>query len=145
MEKEVLCSELKAIKEPTKPQVFDPPRKMYVWDAGYRCPSVRLVVAILPNCDAGERIITSNGYGWAYCCEIPEEPNHRRATNREVSKWLAQGNGELIENSGFVVQYGKNYPLGKENDPLENNIKVRKWEDTGWHEPTIDYLGIKEG
>lgn len=27
---------------------------------------------------------------------------------------------------------------------VENDILIRKWEDTDWHEPTVDYMGIED-
>jgi hypothetical protein len=37
------------------------------------------------------------------------------------------------------------YPKNCDNEPVDENVLVRKWDDEEWHEATIDYLGIKEG
>ncbi len=48
--------------------------------------------------------------------QLPVMPSRdRMATYRELSRWLAQGSGE------------------------------GRWGDTGWHEPTIGYLGLDGG
>ena len=141
----VLCSELTPIAEPKVAQFFN--KRMYVWDDGNRHPVVRLVVAILPNCDAGHRVITSYGEGWCYCCEIGEsEVKPRFATRRELARWLAQGNGQrTATNYSDVHSDMWVYPKNCDNEPVDKDVLVRKWDDEEWHEPTIDYLGIKEG
>ena len=32
---------------------------------------------------------------------------------------------------------------GNESEPIVDVIKVRKWSDTEWHEPTVEYLEIE--
>ena len=36
------------------------------------------------------------------------------------------------------------YDTGYEKQTLQSRLLVRKWDDTEWHEPTVDYLGIEE-
>lgn len=36
------------------------------------------------------------------------------------------------------------YPKAAENNEVSESIVVRKWNDAGWHEPTVDYMGIKD-
>lgn len=135
------------LKEITEPQIFDPPRKLLVWSHRDGKPEyVREadVVAILPALPYHANILCAGSIGitWAtHCAEIPEEPP-RRATNRELAKWLAQGNGEFICNNSSAVSTDLVYDVNERNNTLEDYVKVRKWEDTEWHEPTIDYLGI---
>ena len=72
--------------------------------------------------------------------EIKIDPlKPRRATNRELSRWLAQGNGECL-GSQDDADTAWNYPMECSNVPLREGAKVRKWSDTEWHEPTVDYL-----
>ena len=71
--------------------------------------------------------------------ELPDHPKPRRATNRELSRWLAQGNGECL-GSQDDADTAWNYPMESSNAPLREGAKVRKWSDTEWHEPTVDYL-----
>lgn len=137
----------KELKPITEPQVFDPPRKMFVWDERSLQPQVRDVVAILPKCNVQRRVMTYGGAGWGYCCEIGEsEVKPRFATRRELAKWLAQGNGErTATNYSDVHSDMWVYPKNMENEPVDKDVLVRKWDDEEWHEATIDYLGIKEG
>ena len=73
-----------------------------------------------------------------HCAEIPKA---RRVTNRELSKWLAQGNGEYSSIlSCRVPSATYNYSLDTATDVLNENILVRKWSDDDWHEPTVDYM-----
>lgn len=89
--------------------------------------------------------INYNGMELEECAEIHDPPKPRRATNRELARWLAQGNGEWINvkcdtstSSDYLYEYEKY------DEPLIKDIRVRKWSDTEWHEPTVDYLGIDD-
>jgi len=66
-------------------------------------------------------------------------------TNREISKWLAQGNGEYI--TGQVGDTGRytvyDYSEENENKPVNEKFKIRKWSDTDWHKPTKEYIAPK--
>lgn len=137
------------LKEITEPQIFDPPRKLLVWNCrDGETENVREanVVAILPALPYHANIVCAGSIGitWAtHCAEIPEEPKPRRATNREFSKWLAQGNGECISSQGHADtawMYDKKFS----DFSVTPWAKARKWEDHEWREPTIDYLGINE-
>jgi hypothetical protein len=43
-----------------------------------------------------------------------------------------------------------NYEDGCEDEPAngydssDNELKVRKWSDTEWHEPTVDYIRLED-
>lgn len=74
--------------------------------------------------------------------ELPDPPKPRRATNRELARWLAQGNGEykeIITDHECCMTYFYYSDRGRDVE-LQKGIKVRKWSDTEWHEPTVDYL-----
>lgn len=134
------------LKEITEPQIFDPPKKMVVWnyDKGRPVDVRELpVIAILPRLRTHANIVCRDGGldWWATACaEIPEEPKPRMATNRELSKWLAQGNGEAKDCINNVITYCI-YRDGK--DEIPDSIMVRNWDDTEWHEPTAEYLGLE--
>lgn len=66
--------------------------------------------------------------------------NDKFCTNRQLAKWLAQGNGEII--TGQFVSTCHMYEEEDANNEVENFL-VRKWDDEGWHNPTLDYMGIK--
>ena len=132
------------LKEITVPQAFDPPKQMFVWDDSDDCkaPYVRTVYAVIRTVNGTTQAVGDCSLRWVHCAEIPEEPKPRRATNREMSKWLAQGNGEMSE-GGWRFD-GHAYDLDKANVEVSNRINVRKWEDAYWHEPTVDYMGIED-
>ena len=127
------------LKEATEPQIFDPPKKMLVWDKDYECPYTANVCAIINR--KNFRVITENGT-WRHCAEIPEAHESKLVTNRELACWLAGGNGEAkIVNNVFI-----NWTYGEvESDKnIEDNVSVRRWEDTEWHKPTREYLGLED-
>lgn len=134
----------KELKEITVPQAFDPPKQMFVWDNDVNCdePLVQTVYAVIRTLAGTTQAVGPASSRWLHCAEIPEEPKSRRATNRELSKWLAQGNGEKSE--GDWRFDGHAYERDKANVEVSNKINVRKWEDAYWHEPTVDYMGIKD-
>ena len=57
------------LKEVTEPKLFNPPKKMLVWNTDYGCTSTANVCAII-NRD-NFRVITENA-AWRHCAEIPE-------------------------------------------------------------------------
>lgn len=76
---------------------------------------------------------------------LAEESKPRRATNRELAKWLSQGNGEMRYEQKQHVYYSStcfDYDIDNEDEP-RFGIQVRKWDDTDWYEPTADYMGIE--
>lgn len=125
-----------------KPVIFDPPKKMAVTD-DYDCKDCRVTEIIIYDprrtvCKA----IGIHNQSWRYCFLLPDPPKPRRATNRELSRWLAQGNGECL-GSQDDADTAWNYPMESSNAPLREGAKVRKWSDTEWHEPTVDYMGLE--
>lgn len=135
--------------EITEPQIFNPPKQMLVWNENDREPRIDTIYAIGPSSmDWPARAISDDGRFEArcykYCAKIPKP---RRATHRELSKWLAQGNGEVTEgdtNSFPFCETSLDYDSGKSDKPCGYPISIRKWDDDEWHEPTTDYMGIKE-
>lgn len=119
-----------------KPILFDPPKKMLVWDKLSITPIEKLVDAYIPSHNSP---VISQYSNWAYCAEIPKA---RRATNRELIKWLAQGNGVCRYCPGSKVQSYAEYYENTANYKCNSSWRIRKWEDTEWHEPTADYLGL---
>ena len=131
------------LDEVTETKVFDEPHDMFVWNSSDSAPMRRSVCAIIPYRHAGS-VITTNG-AYEHCAEIPEKPAPRRATNRELAKWLAQGKGEWgISKFGVIekAEIGWFYDTGYEKQTLQSELRVRKWDDTEWHEPTVDYMDI---
>ena len=125
------------LKQITTSQIFDPPKEMLVWDYVDSAPFKMPVHAIVAS--KTFPVIAEEG-DYQYCAEIPETP---RVTNRELSKWLAKGHGEYRNQIGAVSNLYIYVDL--ETDvAVPSYIRVRKWEDADWHEPTVDYMGIEQ-
>lgn len=129
-----------------KPVIFDPPKKMVVWNSveGESSLTIDEVIAYIPERDFyGRKSVICKLELYGNCAEIPEEPKPRRATNRELAKWLAQGNGQKSGNKGIAcISYS--YGHLADDCEIDKNVVVRKWDDTEWHEPTVDYMGLEE-
>lgn len=129
--------------EVTKDQLFDRPKWMLVWDESYGIPVQREVCAIVSS--ASEYRVICKNSTWKHCAEIPE-PN--LATYRELSRWLAEGKGEVTEGvadsrgTGPYCSFNLYYSASDSNKAVENYIRVRKWDDTEWHSVTREYLGL---
>lgn len=124
--------------EITTPQIFDPQKEMFVWDDTQNTPIKSEVCAIIKRKNKN-LAITTNIIAYAHCAEIPQP---RRATNRELAKWLITGCGEYSNQIGLVTT-AYTYDESDTNKAVNNYVKVRKWDDIAWHEPTIDYMLIK--
>ena len=125
------------LKKITTSQIFDPPKEMLVWDYVDSAPFKMPVHAIVAS--KTFPVIAEEG-DYQYCAEIPETP---RVTNRELSKWLAKGHGEYRNQIGAVSNLYIYVDL--ETDvAVPSYIRVRKWDDADWHEPTVDYMGIEQ-
>lgn len=131
-----------------KPVIFDPPKKCIVWMNNLNCNCVELgtawihdVVAYLPRKSC--KVFTVNDM-FEHCAIIPEKPAPRRATNIELTKWLARGNGMVKNNNNTIFASMGGYNLEKLNNTCAEWVKVRKWDDTEWHAPDVEYMGITE-
>ena len=123
------------------------PKKMLVWDSNCNYAEERIVIALVKDkfdviyaiaqCESMTGICV-----WHYCAEIPKV---RVVTNSELSQWLAKGNGEvrLASEQHLDVYTHWNYDYKDANKTVTSPILVKKFEDTEWHEPTVDYLGIQ--
>lgn len=64
-------------------------------------------------------------------------------TNIQLMEWLARGNGiAKNEGSGIVLPYLGQCPESMLNEPIRDAIRIRKWNDTEWHIPTKEYMGV---
>ena len=122
-----------------KTVLFDPPKRMLVWDYD-ETPTEVEVFAFIPNrcCRVIEQMSVH-----IHCAEIPEVMC-RRATNRELAKWLVQGNGQYKTGGSPRLWTEHPYDIGYDEEACPNTIKVRKWCDKEWHEPTREYLGLED-
>lgn len=126
------------LKEITEPQLFNPPKKMLVWDQDNGCTCVSFVHAIVNR--RHTRVITDNA-DWRHCAEIPLFTESKLVTYRELERWLAEGNGEVLYRGTCLSNW--TYSRIQENDSVRETMLVRKWDDTEWHKPTREYLGLE--
>lgn len=84
--------------ESDKPVVFDPPKRMLVWDCDDETPNEVEVIAFIPN--RYHQVIGQMSMH-IHCAEIPKVLC-RRATNRELAKWLVLGNGQYKVSGGRI-------------------------------------------
>ena len=126
------------LKEVTEPQLFDPPKKMLVWGR-YKNITELNVYAIVGRKDFP--VICENST-WRHCAEIPKVPELELVTYRELASWLAEGNGEVMWANNVLSNW--NYSTDEESKALDESLSVRKWDDTEWHKPTREYLGLDD-
>lgn len=125
--------------ESKEPLLFDPPKRMLVWYDDDSEPLEDNVFAFIPNrCYP----VIGTDDNLDHCAEIPEVLC-RRATNRELAKWLVLGNGQY-KVSGGRIWTEHHYDIGQDDDACSNFILVRKWDDMEWHKPTREYLGLED-
>lgn len=126
--------------ESGKPVVFDPPKRMLVWDYDDETPTKVEVIAFIPN--RYHKAIEQMSV-YIHCAEIPAALC-LRATNRELAKWLVNGNGQYKTGGSPRLWTEHPYDIGYDEEACPNTIKVRKWCDKEWHEPTREYLGLED-
>ena len=125
------------LKEVTEPQFFNPPKKMLVWD--HYGDVVELKVYAVVNRGADSFPVICQYSTWKHCAEIPES---KSVTYRELSRWIAEGNGEIKYSNTVLTNW--NYSIKDENEFVSENFSVRKWDDTEWHKPTREYIGLDD-
>ena len=125
------------LKEISEPQLFDPPKKMLVWGR-YENITELDVYAITSRKDFP--VICENST-WKHCAEIPES-KPKSVTNRELSRWLAEGKGEVMWANNVLSIW--NYSTDEDSKALDESLSVRKWDDTEWHKPTREYFGLED-
>ena len=125
--------------ESDKPVVFDPPKRMLVWDYVDGTPIEKDVIAFIPN--RYHKVIEQTSV-YIHCAEIPDKGSEL-ATNRELAKWLVLGNGQY-HTGGSRAWTEHNYIIGHDEDACSSSIRVRKWGDREWHKPTREYLGLED-
>ena len=126
------------LEEVTEPQLFAPPKKMLVWD---NCSNIFEldVYAIVSRKDF---LVICEHSTWRHCAEIPEVQESKPVTHRELARWVAEGNGEIKNENSVCPNW--NYWVENENKAIYDRLLVRKWDDTEWHKPTREYLGLED-
>lgn len=124
----------------TKPQIFDPPRRMVVWDSIHKRARIERVCAITMR--NHYRVITLASC-YDYCAEIPEEPKPKRATNKELAEWCAKGNGQIHYAGGASVHSFYSYQNEDDDSLVTPDVYIRKFGDTEWVAPTLENMGME--
>ena len=126
------------LKEVTEPQIFDPPKDMFVWDDDDDSSSLAQasVCAIVRH---REYPVITVGTSYRHCAYF-QKPNP--VTYRELARWLAEGNGQYRRILTTASTY--TYANEDENNSVDEILSVRKWDDTEWHKPTREYLGLED-
>lgn len=89
------------------------------------------------------RFNSEDGIAWNIFY-LASDSEKELCTNRELSKWLASGNGECLHCYSGVVCTQFLYELDKENNPVELTVfRIRKWEEVEWQVPTRKYMGLE--
>lgn len=121
-----------------EPVTYNPPRKMLVWDDNYKVPDEEDVLAILPTRESGYQVVTHR-LAYGHCAEIP---NAKPVTNRELARWLSADNGEVMDSDYVTTTWF--YWLRQADATIKQSLVVRKWNETEWHSPTREYLGLED-
>lgn len=89
--------------------------------------------------DGYEPFVKNNGACWEYIYPH-EEPPKKRMTYRQLSEWLAKGNGEFIDSKGeyCIPMCAISYSEERRNEPVRQDIRIRTWDSDEWIEPTVD-------
>ena len=126
------------LKEVTEPQIFDPPKKMLVWD----CCGDEVELEVYAITTRKDFPVVCENASWRHCAEIPKVPESELVTYRELARWLAEGYGEVMWANTVLSNW--NYSTDEENKALDESLSVRKWYETGWHKPTRAYLELED-
>ena len=122
------------------------PHKMLVWNEyGYsepKCYEKNVLGYWGRHWYAISNINKDSLFAYDHAAEIPTDIE-TRLTNRELCEWCAKGNGEWCygEDSKNSVCSNYTYYQREKDKPCYENIIIRKWSDTEWHEPTKEYIG----
>ena len=79
-------------------------------------------------------------YAW-YCQGFRELKTikKRRKTNRELAKWIMQGNGQMKQRDGKYIHNTFNvYDVHDDDTPCPDYLVIRGWDETEWHEPEVE-------
>lgn len=125
----------------TETVVFNPPKKMVVWDNEADGCCTEEVVAVIPSRPSAFRVIGAWG-AYAHCAELPPST---LATHKELAKWLAGCNGELrfaMTSPECYTYLG--YTIHEADRPVPLEYAVRKWGSVEWRTATREYLGLED-
>ena len=125
----------------TTQQIFDPPRRMLVWDSACGTPLIERVCAITIR--KPFPVITVESC-YDYCAEIPKQ-KPKRATYLQLAEWLAKGNGICRKNPTKFADTSFTLHIDEENRELEEGeFLIRPFGITEWLEPTLENMGMED-
>ena len=124
--------------ESEKPLLFDPPKRMLVWNDDDETPTEKDVIAFIPS--RYHKVIEQTSIS-IHCAEITEEIS-RQATFIQLAEWVSNGFG-IIKRGCCITNY-VSFDERDENSPVSDVTLVRKWGDKEWHAPTREYLGLED-
>lgn len=127
----------------TKPQIFDPPKELLVWDNNFQEPRIVLVWCIAPasaKLDYPIRCIGTIHY--EICAEIPKTTS-KRATNKELAEWCAKGNGQIHCALGFNTHSFYSYQNEDDDSLVTQDVYIRPFGTKEWVEPTLENMGME--
>lgn len=73
-------------------------------------------------------------------CKHSTEQRKRRMTNRELAKWLAQGNGEFRTEFTYARSYYSYDDTLSSDELCPADTQIRAWDEEEWHEPLVNDL-----
>lgn len=129
----------------TKSQIFDPPRKMLVWDDSFAEPRTALVWGIAPaSANNDYPVHCADDSYYKYCAEIPQT-KPKRATVIQLAEWLAKGNGmwKRAADDAIFMSLTINHNKDAEED-VDDDILIRPFGTTEWVEPTLENMRMGE-
>lgn len=80
------------LKEITEPQLFNPPKKMIVWDRESDVNPIECYVYAIVGCGSDSCPVICQHASFFHCAEIPEVQESNPVTYRELARWLSEGN-----------------------------------------------------
>lgn len=87
------------------------------------------------------QIVSGNKGNRAYRIGSEEPEKDRYLLNKELAMWLSKGNGQMMRENNEKITLTCTYDYSDSSGSRipYMYIKVRKWEDEEWHEPTYSY------
>ena len=76
------------------------------------------------------------GASYQFIREVVDE-NNTLMTYRQLAEWLTKGNGQSKDEGSWVYQYLA-YKLIVENKPVDETVRIRRWDSDEWVKPTVD-------
>lgn len=118
------------------------PRMMWVWDSNVEEKKKERVIAILEQKNIKHKVLAVQGdyeyiKRFKHCAEI-EEPETRRMTHKELSRWLRKKpTREFRYRSSCSVYSTHAYDEDDEEAEVPEDILIRE-DDGEWREPLVE-------